>query len=105
MFCAREFIYVYCFSRYSYSARLRGEDDRFVVTIGNGYRDGSAGVVGLSAVGRSAARLALESRHPARAHPPGAFQDYAPCAHAPQESRKSGAGARWLLPFRNVDPS
>ena len=39
------------------------------------------------------------------AHPPSAFQDYAPCAHAPQKSRKSGAGERWLLPFRNLDPS
>jgi len=55
-------------------ARLRGEGDRFVVTIGDGYRDGSAGIVGLSAADRSAARPALESRHPARAHPPGAVQ-------------------------------
>ena len=39
------------------------------------------------------------------AHPPGAFQDYAPCAHAPQKSRKPGAGERRLLPFRNLDPS
>ena len=76
-----------------------------MVTIGDGYRDGPAGVAGLSAADRSTARLALESRHPARAHPPGAFQDYAPYAHAPQKSRKSGAGERWLLPFRNLDPS
>ncbi len=76
-----------------------------MVTIGDRYRDGSAGVAALSAADRSAARLALESRHPARAHPPSAFQDYAPYAHAPQKSRNSAAGERSLLPFRNVDPS
>jgi hypothetical protein len=48
------------------SARLRGEGDRSVVTTGDGRRDGSAaGVVGLSAADRSAARVAPESWHPA----------------------------------------
>ena len=75
-----------------------------MVTIGDGYRGGPAGAAGLAA-DRSTARLALESRHPARAHPPGAFQDYAPIARAPQKSRKPGAGDRWLLPFRTLDPS
>ena len=65
-----------------------------MVTIGDGCRDGSAGVVGLSAADRSAAHLALESWHPARAHPPSAFQDYVPYAHVPQKSRKSGSGKR-----------
>ena len=27
------------------------------------------------------------------------------CAHVPQKSRESGSGKRWLLPFRNLDPS
>jgi hypothetical protein len=76
-----------------------------VVTIGAGYRDGSAGVAGLSAADRSAARLARGNRHPARALPPSTFQDHAPYAHVPQKSRKFGAGERWLLQFRNLDPS
>ena len=36
---------------------------------------------------------------------PAPSRDYAPCAHAPQKSRKPRSGMRWLLPFRNLDPS
>ena len=64
-----------------------------MVTIGDGYRDGPAGAAGLSAAGRSTARLALESRHPARAHPPSAFQDYAPYAHVPRNPQVRGRRA------------
>ena len=36
---------------------------------------------------------------------PAPCRDYAPYARAPQKSRKSGAGERWLLPFRDLSPS
>ena len=61
-----------------------------MVTIGDGYRDGSAGVVGLSAADRSAARLALESRHPASAHPSDAFQGLRSLRTRSQKSASPG---------------
>jgi hypothetical protein len=76
-----------------------------VVTTGDGRRDGSAGVVGLSAADRSAERVAQNAGiQPGRIRqaPSGG---YARCAYVPQKSRKSGSGKRWLLPFRNLDLS